>query len=93
MLRASISFDLFFLIYRKGTKRDFSTAILEKKKAANRLVVDEAKDDDNSVVSLNPETMDKLQFFRGDTILLKVYIYSFFSLFKKKTVSVFFLYE
>lgn len=62
-----------FLICRKGTKRDFSTAILEKKKAANRLVVDEAKDDDNSVVSMNPDTMDKLQFFRGDTILLKVF--------------------
>ncbi|KAI3437501.1 DYW_deaminase domain-containing protein [Psidium guajava] len=56
----------------KGTKRDFSTAILERKKAANRLVVDEAVNDDNSVVSLNPETMEKLQLFRGDTILVKV---------------------
>ncbi|XP_020253671.1 cell division control protein 48 homolog D-like [Asparagus officinalis] len=55
----------------KGAKRDFSTAILERKKAANRLVVDEAVNDDNSVVSLNPETMEKLQLFRGDTILLK----------------------
>ncbi|KAL7613146.1 hypothetical protein Lser_V15G08389 [Lactuca serriola] len=41
----------------KGTKRDFSTVILERKKAANRLVVDEAINDDNSVVSLHPETM------------------------------------
>lgn len=57
----------------KGTKRDFSTAILERKKAANRLVVDEALNDDNSVVSLHPETMEKLQLFRGDTILIKVY--------------------
>lgn len=57
----------------KGTKRDFSTAILERKKAANRLVVDEAVNDDNSVVSMNQETMDKLQIFRGDTILLKVW--------------------
>ncbi|KAK3001713.1 hypothetical protein RJ639_020664 [Escallonia herrerae] len=56
----------------KGTKRDFSTAILERKKAANRLVVDEAINDDNSVVSLHPETMEKLQLFRGDTILIKV---------------------
>ncbi|KAL0805371.1 hypothetical protein Bca101_097862 [Brassica carinata] len=55
----------------KGAKRDFSTAILEKKKAVNRLVVDEAINDDNSVVSLHPETMEKLQLFRGDTILLK----------------------
>lgn len=56
----------------KGTKRDFSTAILERKKAANRLVVDEAVNDDNSVVALHPETMEKLQLFRGDTILIKV---------------------
>ncbi|KAL0333379.1 UNVERIFIED_CONTAM: Cell division control protein 48D [Sesamum angustifolium] len=55
----------------KGTKRDFSTAILERKKAPNRLVVDEAINDDNSVVSMHPETMEKLQLFRGDTILIK----------------------
>lgn len=53
-------------------KKDFSTAILERKKAANRLVVDEAINDDNSVVVLHPETMEKLQIFRGDTILIKV---------------------
>lgn len=56
----------------KGTKRDFSTAILERKKAPNRLVVDEAVNDDNSVVALHPDTMEKLQLFRGDTILIKV---------------------
>ncbi|GAB2230853.1 hypothetical protein Droror1_Dr00015148 [Drosera rotundifolia] len=56
----------------KGTKRDFSTTILERKKAANRLVVDEAINDDNSVVSMHSETMEKLQIFRGDTVLLKV---------------------
>ncbi|XP_024396702.1 cell division control protein 48 homolog A [Physcomitrium patens] len=55
----------------KGTKRDFTTAILERKKATNRLVVDEAVNDDNSVVALNTETMDKLQLFRGDTVLIK----------------------
>lgn len=27
--------------------------------------------DDNSVVALNTETMDKLQLFRGDTVLVK----------------------
>lgn len=47
-------------------------AILERKKAANRLYVDEAVNDDNSVVALNPNTMDTLQLFRGDTVLLKV---------------------
>lgn len=56
----------------KGPKRDFSTAILERKKAANRLIVDEAINDDNSVVALHPDTMEKLQLFRGDTILIKV---------------------
>ncbi|KAJ4972006.1 hypothetical protein NE237_005105 [Protea cynaroides] len=55
----------------KGTKKDFSAAVLERKKAVNRLVVDEAVNDDNSVVTLNPETMEKLQLFRGDTILIK----------------------
>jgi transitional endoplasmic reticulum ATPase len=54
------------------TKKDFSTAILERKKSPNRLVVDEAINDDNSVVSLHPTTMEKLQLFRGDTILIKV---------------------
>lgn len=53
-------------------KKDFSTAILEKKKAANRLICEEAVNDDNSVVALNPKTMEKLQLFRGDTVLLKV---------------------
>ncbi|GAB4833620.1 Cell division control protein 48 D [Ancistrocladus abbreviatus] len=56
----------------KGTKRDFSTAILERKKAANRLIADEAINDDNSVVSMHPETMEKLQLFRGDTVLIKL---------------------
>ncbi|RZC75480.1 hypothetical protein C5167_050972 [Papaver somniferum] len=55
----------------KGTKKDFSTAILERKKAANRLVVDEAIEDDNSIVLMHPATMEKLQLFRGDTIMLK----------------------
>lgn len=57
---------------RKANKKDYSTAILERKKSPNRLVVDEAINDDNSVVSLHPATMEKLQFFRGDTVLLKV---------------------
>ncbi|KAM1739839.1 hypothetical protein FF1_015370 [Malus domestica] len=55
----------------KSNKRDFSTAILERKKSPNRLVVDEAVNDDNSVISLHPAAMEKLQFFRGDTVLIK----------------------
>ncbi|VAI08911.1 unnamed protein product [Triticum turgidum subsp. durum] len=53
------------------SKKDYSTAILERKKSPNRLVVDEATNDDNSVVALHPDTMERLQLFRGDTVLLK----------------------
>lgn len=55
----------------KHHKKDYSTAILEKKKAPNRLIVEEAVNDDNSVVALHPKTMEKLQLFRGDTVLIK----------------------
>eukprot|EP00741_Cyanophora_paradoxa_P022393 tig00021463_g21619.t1 len=51
--------------------KDFSTAILEKKKSPNRLIVDEAVNDDNSVVCLNLAKMEELQLFRGDTVLIK----------------------
>lgn len=46
-------------------------AVLEKKNKPNRLIVEEAVNDDNSVVALHPNTMEKLQLFRGDTVLLK----------------------
>jgi len=52
-------------------KKDVSTAILERKAAPNRLVVDEAIQDDNSVVALHPDTMETLELFRGDTVLIK----------------------
>lgn len=52
-------------------KTDFSTAILDKKKAPNRLIIDDATNDDNSVVALSPAKMEELQLFRGDTVLLK----------------------
>jgi transitional endoplasmic reticulum ATPase len=35
------------------------------------LIVDEASTDDNSVVSLNINTMEQLQLFRGDTVLIR----------------------
>jgi hypothetical protein len=38
---------------------------------SNRLVVDEASNDDNSVVALSLATMEELLLFRGDTVLLK----------------------
>jgi len=55
----------------KKEKKDTSTSILERKKAPNRLVVEDATNDDNSVVALNTETMETLQLFRGDTVLIK----------------------
>lgn len=34
-------------------------------------MVDDTSNDDNSVVSLSPATMEKLSLFRGDTVLIK----------------------
>lgn len=42
-----------------------------KKKNPNRLIVDDAINDDNSVVSLHINTMQELALFRGDTVLIK----------------------
>lgn len=50
---------------------DLSTAIMDKKKSPNRLIVDDATNDDNSVVALSPAKMEELQLFRGDTVLIK----------------------
>jgi transitional endoplasmic reticulum ATPase len=52
-------------------KKDYSTAILDRKKAPNRLLVEESTQDDNSVVALHPNKMEELQLFRGDTVLIK----------------------
>lgn len=48
-----------------------ATAILRKKDKPNRLLVDEAIANDNSVVTLSQAKMDELQLFRGDSVLLK----------------------
>lgn len=50
---------------------DLATAILRSKAKPNRLIVDDAVSDDNSVVTLSQEKMDELQLFRGDTVMLK----------------------
>ena len=54
-------------------KKDFSEAIMEKKlgKNPNRLIIDEATNDDNSVVTLSQKKLDELQLFRGDTVRIK----------------------
>lgn len=54
-----------------GRNDDLATAILRKKDKPNRLLVEEAVNDDNSVVALSQAKMDELQLFRGDTVLLK----------------------
>lgn len=48
-----------------------SSGQAEKKRAPNRLLVDDAINDDNSVVCLSPAKMEELKLFRGDTILLR----------------------
>ncbi|KAJ4829056.1 AAA ATPase cdc48 [Turnera subulata] len=40
-------------------------------RAAHRLLVEEATEDDNSMVALHPSTMDLLSFFTGDFVSLK----------------------
>lgn len=50
---------------------DSETKLEGKKRAANRLVVDEATNDDNSVISLSNAKMEELQLFRGDSVSIK----------------------
>lgn len=52
-------------------KKDVSTAIMDRKKAPNRLMVEEAVNDDNSVVQLSQKKMDELKIFKAETVLLK----------------------
>ncbi|CAJ0641148.1 15794_t:CDS:10 [Entrophospora sp. SA101] len=53
------------------SNNDPATAILRDKPAKNKLIVDDATQDDNSVMALSTATMEKLQLFRGDTVLVK----------------------
>ncbi|GAM18609.1 hypothetical protein SAMD00019534_017840 [Acytostelium subglobosum LB1] len=48
-----------------------SVPIMERKRAPNRFYVEDAINDDNSVVTLHPDAMTTLQLFRGDTLLVK----------------------
>merc|ERR1719181_1097273 len=43
----------------------------KKKRSPNRLIVEEALNDDNSVISLSQAKMEELNLFRGDNVLLK----------------------
>ena len=53
------------------SKKDFSTAILERKKAPNKLQVEDSPQDDNSVVELTQAKMDELKIFKGDAVILR----------------------
>uniref|UniRef100_A0A2N9E6X3 Uncharacterized protein n=1 Tax=Fagus sylvatica TaxID=28930 RepID=A0A2N9E6X3_FAGSY len=43
----------------------------EPKRAPNRLVVDDLPNHDNSLITLHPETMETLNMFSGDAVLIK----------------------
>jgi len=55
----------------ENKENDTATAILRTKAKPNRLLVEDAVNDDNSVVSMSQAKMDELNIFRGDTVLLK----------------------
>ena len=48
----------------ENRSEDLATAILKKKQAPNKLMVDDATNDDNSVCTMSTATMEKLQLFR-----------------------------
>lgn len=50
---------------------DKSTLIFERKKGPNRLIVEEATNDDNSVAVLSQAKMNELNIMRGDSIMIK----------------------
>ncbi|CAO3599891.1 unnamed protein product [Absidia cylindrospora] len=50
---------------------DPATAILRRKSSPNKLMADDATNDDNSVITLSTATMETLQLFRGDTVIVK----------------------
>ncbi|KAJ3404534.1 AAA ATPase cdc48, partial [Chytriomyces hyalinus] len=52
-------------------ENDTALAILKKKASPNKLIVDDATNDDNSVCCMSNATMETLGLFRGDTVILK----------------------
>ena len=59
------------MVEKTAEKKDFSTAIMDKKKAPHKLQVEESKQDDNSVVEMTQAKMDELKIFKGDAVILK----------------------
>ncbi|EPE09862.1 cell division control protein 48 [Ophiostoma piceae UAMH 11346] len=50
---------------------DTATAILKRKKKPNQLLVTDSTSDDNSIITLASSTMETLQLFRGDAVLVR----------------------
>lgn len=59
------------LLSPKEEKKDFSTAILDAKKAPNKLIVEESLNDDNSTIQISQAKMSELKIFKGDPIFIK----------------------
>ena len=58
----------------KETKpKDYSTAILDRKKAPHRLIAEDGQgpSEDASVIQLTQKKMDELKIFKSETVLLK----------------------
>ena len=55
---------------------ELACAILNKKSKPNRLIVEDAVNDDNSVVALSLAKMDELQLFRGDTVRIGIILWA-----------------
>lgn len=54
-----------------GKNEAAKPAVPQKKRSPHRLVVEEATNDDNSVIALSPAKMEELGLFRGDNVLIK----------------------
>ncbi len=49
----------------------FNTAIMDRKKGPHKLIVEDATNDDNSIVELTAAKLDELKIFKGDTVHLR----------------------
>lgn len=52
-------------------KADYATAILNQKKAPNKLTVDESTTDDNTSVFMTAKKLSELNLFKGDPVLIR----------------------
>ena len=59
------------MVEEKGIPKEPPISGPKKIRSPHRLIVDDATNDDNSIISLSPRRMDELNLFRGDTVLIK----------------------